>query len=274
MSEPILLNPGPSERGWHRIQSFLQCPQKFAWRHKAKIEDRVKGQESPALVKGSLIHIGLAHYYAQMQAEQNGQDPGMYYGPKAAIEKLASIEGDGWRKHTEICKQVIDAYRMEYAHERIRPLYIETVFEAKFKGHRLTGRLDLVYEDTRGKIWVMDHKTTGHLHARQRTYYSVSGQLLAYKWMGQAAFGDRFGGLLLNQIQHGGKAFKFVRPHLDPAPHLFAALPQTIDDAEAGIAQLEQSDRQYFEWPKATNELTCFSRYGACGYLEKCRWGQ
>ena len=45
-----LLNAGPSEAGWHRLQTVLRCPRLYAlgtdW-------------DKPALVKGSLVHIGL-----------------------------------------------------------------------------------------------------------------------------------------------------------------------------------------------------------------------
>ena len=49
-----LLDAGPSERGWHRIETAARCLRLFAW-------TQVVGKTFPAtepLIKGSLLRIG------------------------------------------------------------------------------------------------------------------------------------------------------------------------------------------------------------------------
>lgn len=51
---------GMSRRGYHRLATYAQCPQKFAYQHVLHLQPL---REAEALALGSLIHIGLMHYY-------------------------------------------------------------------------------------------------------------------------------------------------------------------------------------------------------------------
>lgn len=64
-----LINAGPSERGWHRIESVMRCPRLYAWEHSGLIERQI----SEPLARGSLIHVGLAHHYQRMKENQLGE---------------------------------------------------------------------------------------------------------------------------------------------------------------------------------------------------------
>jgi hypothetical protein len=293
---PILLDPGPSRRGWHRLQTFLECPQKYAWEYL-----RPSGGEKPVpkdgpLVIGSLTHVGIAHHYARLRETQHGRDSNIYHEPSTAIALLA--EKNGWHQQDveHVQDLVIDYIAHWSGREQWRVLYVEEVFEARYpfvKGPirrkvrdergvwtgewreeedaLLTARVDLAIEMA-GKVYFVDHKTTGRIDVKHPKFYTMSGQLINYRWLGTMAFGEKFGGVLLNMVQtQGGR--KFQRPPLEPAPALFNKFPQTIEDAERRIAQLEDEDRAVSAWPAATNELTCFHRYGACSHLERCKWG-
>jgi hypothetical protein len=54
---------------------------------------------------------------------------------------------------------------------------------------------------------------------------------------------------------------------------LASQFEQTVIDAERRIARLDKSGRDALEYPKAMNELTCFTRYGACPYMDTCKYG-
>ena len=73
----ILLDTGPSPFGWHRYETFLRCPQLYAWTYHAK----EPGEDGRALAMGSLVHVGLAHHYARMRETQQGRDATAYYDP-------------------------------------------------------------------------------------------------------------------------------------------------------------------------------------------------
>ena len=265
----ILLDCGPSPRGWHRIESFLRCPQLYAWRHVAANHT----PPSQPLVLGSLTHIGLAHHYARLREVQRRGDPDLYYGVHDAIDEAAARHGGLWLKLAPQVRETVGAYIAHYAErEHFKVLHVEELFHAEFNGWPFTARVDLVYEDAYGRVWLCDHKGTGYIEAKHPRFYSISGQFLAYRWLGTGAYGDRFGGVVLNMVQWS-TPHKFERPPLDPAPALFAKFPQIVADAEAGIARIAAEGRKTEDWPAAANELTCVHRYGACDYLEKCKWG-
>jgi hypothetical protein len=271
---PELLFTGPSERGWSRLGTFLQCPQKYAWAYKL---DKRSKDHSQALIRGSLMHVALAHHYARKKEDVSGGNPDIYYKTETAVKIAAAEEGEVWKQHVDLVLMNMDRYKVKYPCDPWIIKHVEKEAELDVGGNRITGRFDLVIEDTQGKVYIVDHKTTARLHKRQRTYYSISGQILAYKWMGRTIWGDRFGGMLLNQIQHGGgdpKKIKFARHVVEPAPNLERMLPVTVMDAENAIQRLEAEERDPRWWPRATHELVCFHRYGACEYLELCKYGE
>jgi RecB family exonuclease len=265
----LLIFTGPSPRGWHRLQLFLECPQRYAWNYLAGLKGI--NEDAPPLVKGSLVHLGLAQHYAQLREKQQGRDPKLYFDPIEAIDIMVEAKPH-WKDHGELAKRVTEAYLVKWRNERFKVVAVEELLEAQIEGYRFTGRMDLVVEDSEGKIWIIDHKTTGRLQAQQRKFYSVSGQILGYQTLGKIHFGDRFGGMRLNMIQHGGD-FKFERFNVDPAPKMMERWPSAVKDAEEGIQKLLDEGRPADKWPIAPSELVCFHRYGPCNYIEQCKWG-
>jgi len=265
----LLIFTGPSPRGWHRLQLFLECPQRYAWNYLAGLKGI--NEDAPPLVKGSLVHLGLAQHYAQLREKQQGRDPKLYFDPIEAIDIMIEAKPH-WKDHGELAKRVTEAYLVKWRNERFKIVAVEELLEAQIEGYRFTGRMDLVVEDSEGKIWIIDHKTTGRLQAQQRKFYSVSGQILGYQTLGKIHFGDRFGGMRLNMIQHGGD-FKFERFNVDPAPKMMERWPSAVKDAEEGIQKLLDEGRPADKWPIAPSELVCFHRYGPCNYIEQCKWG-
>jgi hypothetical protein len=277
MSDRLIIFTGPSPRGWHRIAQFLECPSKYAWAHQAR-EPGVRApagplEEAVPLVRGSLIHLGLAQHYAQMREYQTGGDVNLYYDPEEAMRIVADAKGEAYQREVDDMVKCVLAYQDHWHNEDFKVLRVEELYEGYFHGYRLTGRLDLVIEDKQGRVFVIDHKSTGFLSAKQRTFYSISGQMHAYRWLAFMQYGDRLAGMRVNMIQHQN-AFKFQRFDLDPAPHMFAEFPRIIKEAEEAIARFQAEGRAPADWPMAISELTCFHRYGACEFMDKCKWGR
>ena len=66
--EGSLIDSGPSERGWHRIESMLRCPRLYALQH-------IDGVEFPLtrpLVNGIMLHVALAHHESVWNANRGG----------------------------------------------------------------------------------------------------------------------------------------------------------------------------------------------------------
>ena len=229
---------------------------------------------SPALVKGSLMHLAHAHHYIRLKARQEGTDPDDWVGPEEAVELIAQEEGVS--QFAPLIQKVYRAFaeRNEEADESRRILGVEQLHETMIAGkYLLTGRIDLLFEDPDGRVWVLDLKTTGRLTASHKDFYAVSGQLIGYQHLVRQTYGDRVAGMKLNLVEHGGAEPKFEHITLPRSPNLEARFVQTIIDIEESIERMEKSGRAYDDWPKAMSELICVTRYGECPFIHQCRFG-
>ncbi len=150
----ILINAGPSPRGVHRLEQVLICPQLYAYKHRLGKDMGSKD----ALVKGSLVHVGLAHYYAQLRAVQRKEDPAAYHDPMDAIELAAAefgVTGTAWKA---LASQAVSGYMTQYMMEKFTIIGVEDLVETMIGPYRLTARWDLVTQDSQGKFWIYDHK--------------------------------------------------------------------------------------------------------------------
>ena len=186
-----LIDPGPSEAGWHRLQTVLQCPRKYALGY---LEEKPR-EVSDALVKGSLIHVGLAHFYMrQVKPEYRKR----YYTPEEAVAKLAEREEENsplWREHVAISQHVVEEYIKHWRGENLRPLWIEEQFRGYVRDgqerYLYTQRADLIAKDPAGRVWILDHKTTFRISAKTIQRYALSGQFLVPS-TGQEALWEKF----------------------------------------------------------------------------------
>jgi len=59
-----LIDPGPSRKGWHRLQKVLMCPRLYALSYLTDKPVVRKGDPPEPLVKGSMLHVALAAPHA------------------------------------------------------------------------------------------------------------------------------------------------------------------------------------------------------------------
>lgn len=273
-ADPRLLNTGPSPFGWHRYETALRCLAAYGY----GVESRKLGlrHDAPQLARGTLVHLGLAHLYRRKLAALRGE-PCDLYAPLDAMKRLCELEkaaggfGPLWDTQLANALPAVAGYIAHYATERWRPLYVEEVFGLEIGGAQLTQRLDLVVE-VDGRIYAVDHKTTAKITPSHRLFYGLSGQFIGMSWIGKLAWGDRFGGPILNLIEVPGAGAgvkpKYQRPDLVLSAPQVAAFGATI----AYTWQRMQSvvDMPVDQWPKSPSEHTCWTRYGACPHVERC----
>ena len=164
-----------------------------------------------------------------------------------------------------------------------------------------TTRIDLIYR-YRGKMIVIDHKTTAAGLSAQR--YTLSGGISSKTWLAHRRFGADFGGMRINMIAWRGvketldengtvhipDADKALitckRFNLDPAPFAVSRWPfdyaehaqrlvslrlKTIRNVDGSIKSVDT--RSAWEYPGASSEQVCETKYGKCEFWELCRWG-
>ena len=278
-----LLDAGPSERGWHRIETAARCLRLFAW-------TQVAGTTFPAtepLSKGSLLHRGLAHPYARAQAEQQGTDPDEFYGPHQAVKLLAEKnlktatgkEIELWKSSQPTIHSALDAYirRWREQDKAWEVVEVETQLKATVrspitgKSFLFTQRPDLVVKDPHGFHWIVDHKSCYRIATKTLNQHILSGQFLGYTVFGRARWGNKFGGLVINRVKlstpHG-----FDRSSVEPAPAAVTRFAKNLAMMEDRVAQFE--GKPPMEWPAVYSDQVCYGKYGPCPCFELCQWGE
>lgn len=282
----ILLDTGPSPRGWHRLEAFLRCPRLFALGYGRSGESPELAAANLArfpptlpLVRGSIAHVGLAHLYARWAASIEGQDPEVFYRPHEAMrivaEKYGSLGAELLGPVTELMK----AYCARYPKETFKVVGVEKLLEMEFAGKfggspiqiPYTARADLIYEGRDGKVWICDHKCVAKVDSGSTLRYTLSGQFLGLQWLGFHHYGERFGGVVVNFLGMQGPTFH--RKVLDPAPYALEKFPATVRMAEEGIARISEDVERGVETPGSFSEFTCMTPYGQCPAFHLCRFG-
>lgn len=277
----ILLNTGPSPNGWHKAETFMLCPRRRAWDWYGE-QEHGKPWHSDATARGTLLHVGLAHYYRRMQATQQGEDPEQWYTPEVAVSLMPKVETNAFdaitmERHVADVHKALQGYYADYAMEKLRIVAVETVVSfdnipgmgGVGQPTAKTARIDLIYE-TGGKLYFLDHKSAGRITREHKWQYSRSGQMLMLRWLG-AGLGKRFGGVILNLVQVGAGGKKNQRPPLDSVPGMMVSLPLSLTFWEAMRLQFEASGLPPEMWPTVPSEHSCRGRYASrCPHADKC----
>lgn len=276
-TDKILVDAGPSERGWHRFENAARCLRLFA----LKEAGLVPRSMSDALVRGSLLHVGLAQHYAmKLQDGKNYYTPleGMYaFADNMAKEAANAHDAALWRIHIPEVQQAIQAYRNRWREESWTPVAVEKELRAhlpKLDGSGkflFTQRVDLIVKDHHDIHWIVDHKSCYRIDGRTLRQFTLSGQFLGYQIFGRKMYGKKFGGVILNRVRLRGP-YDFDRCTLEPAP-------QAIRRFTRNLAQIEDLTDRYegedpHTWPAAYSEQVCWGKYGKCPAFELCQWGE
>jgi len=278
----ILLNAGPSERGWHRIEGASRCLRLFAWREAGA----VKWKTSAPLVKGSLLHIGLAHLYARKRCELNGEDPDQYYTPIEAVKELAEIEAQNaetahdtalWRIHVPDILMALSQYEGRWQFCQWEPIMVEEELRAHIPKINQDGtflftqRADLAVKDENGTYWIVDHKSCYRIESKTLRQHILSGQFLGYQLFGRKMWGEKFGGVVVNRVKLS-EPYAFDRAILEPAPNAIRVFAKNLALQEHMVDMFE--GKPPIEWPAVYSDQTCWGKYGKCDAFELCQWGQ
>lgn len=286
MTHPILLNAGPSERGWHRIEGASRCLRLFAWRESGALV----WKSSDPLVKGSLLHIGLAHVYARKRCELNGDDPDTYMTPDDAIKALAVLESEKaptaheaalWRVHAPNIILATRAYENRWKHCTWEPIMVEEELRAqipKIRPHYskedtflFTQRADLAVRDQDGKYWIVDHKSCYRIESKTLRQHILDGQFIGYQIFGRKKWGRDFAGVIVNRVKLSDP-YDFDRTTLEPAPDAMKRFAKNLALQEHMVDMFKGKPPE--EWPAAYSNQTCWGKYGRCDAYELCQWGK
>lgn len=277
----ILLDAGPSERGWHQFETAARCMRLWAFRHKDGMEFPV----TEPLVKGSLLHIGLAHYY---EIKKSG--PGNIYEPIDAVKELAERESikafnqnnrsaaNLWKSAVPVVCAAVDEYMLYYHDCSWKVLEVERELRAHIPNENsdstflFTQRADLIVEDPRGFKWIVDHKSCYRITSKTLRQHILSGQFLGYQVFGRKMYGDKFGGVIINRVKLSNP-FGVDRTVVEPAPAAVAGFVRMLQTTNARIEKWENVEDS-MNYPPVFSDQICYGKYGQCSAFELCRWGR
>lgn len=334
---PVFLDAGQSEAGWHRIQTYLACPRLFYWLYefprqvRGGIEAQAVGwsakgvpasaanlepevvqaflrYESPALVRGSLVHILVAHFSARWAAERGGfryvwmgpkgPDGFPTYQERLVVDPLEIVEPElaaylsagrmlveerrDERTVVRELKTALDAYEVWRGPQArlmvgLDVLGVETpmvqTIQTAAGPKRLSVRVDRIIGETyTRRVRFEDHKTslTPELKATL-DLYTISGQIgLLYRF-GVTFYGPKFIGVYLNIIGVDQKRTMLHQIPAPPAPAVAEDVMTAIAIGEEGIAQ--SRERGYF--PPVLSPYVCKHIAGGrkCDAWDLCTLG-
>ena len=206
---------GSSRRGSHRLGSWNECPQAWAYRFMLHL---IPVREPPGRALGALVHLGLMYWHLLM-LQRTDLDP--IEVMRSASPRIAHRFNDA--------RAIVEAYKNWGWPSGWRVLDVEREFEVRAGGHAHTQRMDLVIA-VDGYACVVDHKTTGgnpHTYPRE---WNTSLQFLSADTIGRAVFPDvydlPYGGTWIQAI--GTKEpGEFHRHRLSPEPEMLRSQPKT-----------------------------------------------
>mgnify|MGYP000915327921 CR=1 FL=1 len=289
----ILLDAGSSGiNGAHSTETGLRCQrlkglEAFHREHEA--DGEVPANQDGPLVRGSLWHVGLAHHYAHLSGRQQQFDTSELYLPAAAIELAGAKMGATSELVAEV-KDGFECYLDFWANDTLEVVDVECLVAEKVTPQAPwlkaavarvgadtskwvhTQRLDLVYKKLNGKVWIGDHKCVSRLKQDTIDRYVLSTQFLGFRWFGAKLFGNDFGGVEVNFIEHGkGSSFRFVREVLPPSPFAQTQFEDTV--CWERLQRELIGDAPMVDRPGAHSEQGCITPYGKCSMFEVCTWG-
>lgn len=289
-----IINAGKSERGYHRIGLASVCLRSYAYKYLDKPKDGAEastgggddGKDSMPLIRGSLLHLGLAHHYAHQSIRKHGfalvngvrvTDHDELLPPMEAVEMEAQKNGILWTGHVPSIIDCIEAYARKWGNDdNWDILGIEHEYRMRLptlprEVSLYTQRADLVVrERSTGKVWIVDHKSAYMLNGKTAKQYVLHGQFLGYQAIGRKEYGRDFGGVLLNRIKINGN--EFDRRPSEPAPASVVGFVRNLVHVEKQI--LDYMHLPPDAWPGTLHETVCVSKYGECPYFNRCQWGK
>lgn len=273
--------------GWSDTGPFLLCPQLWAYKGPLGLD----AEPTMPRMRGSLLHIGEAHWYGRRMIEQDGDDPDDYYPPLQAVVELAKRNDQEntwakvkWLEPVEQVCGVLDRQMTDPFVDRhvAKILGVELELLADLNEHAdehercedgsYSQRADLIIEDYDGQVWIVDHKGTGRVTKSTVNAFEMDGQMLGYQWLGRSIWGERFGGVMVGLVEWG-KSERFIREGLKPAWDAINKFPTQVLRARRRREELLRT-RDLWDFDRVmSSHGACMHRYGPCDFLSICKYG-
>lgn len=266
---------GASPSGNSYLDSFKRCRRKFYYSHIMKLEPKGRAL---ALDIGTLVHEGLA--VLQSGGIAKADEKMLSVWAKDMEEYWAPNEYGDSHTAIDMAMNLVQAYDIEYTTDPFTALVDE--FEFAFKlpsGHTYTGKTDRLVKDPGGRIFVMEHKTTGLAPSMYLRTFFLNPQITGY-YIGAAEAlppDMAISGVIVDLLvkpRKGKKGFSalteknFVRDiFVRTEEHVESFLANT-SRIFTEIDKCEGKKERFYQC-----EHECFSFNKPCPFLDLCTYG-
>jgi hypothetical protein len=266
-----------------KLDSFMLCPQKYAYRFEEHLVPVEKKRDS-ALLFGGAIHRALETLYKGTAFEQvecpfHTADAACGRCRGRTIPRMSAVFLKSYQDDPEDPKEIrtvdrgldlLSQYLSKWRREPFKAIAVEVPFEIPF--HSTTaefnyiGRIDL-FVDNGGIPMIVDHKTTTRFGMVFDSSFKLSGQFTGYMRGAEAKFGQPVFNGLANALRVTSKIddSSFARIYTQRTPEDFDVWERQVNHLATQI--LTMRERGFF--PKSA-PFACGAYNRICEYYPLC----
>lgn len=192
IEKPVML---PRHINQSQIKMWRRCQRQWWYHYGLGVEPKVKARP---LTLGSWGHRALETHYVEGDW-RIGYREGLEKYKKLFLEERQMLEA---RKGSlpEVISRNMRGYAYHYRNENLKVRAIEKSFEVPLKNITFKGRIDILFEDEDGHLWLGDHKWVTSIPSKD-SFHAMDLQLLLYPWAAQKAWGIEIHGVFWNYIR-------------------------------------------------------------------------
>jgi len=185
---------GGTSHGWSRLEE-ISCPRSYYYKYVLQLRQ-------PADINleiGTSFHAALAYRFGALRDEK---EPSLAACLQAAEEVVTP---DIYRSHV---RRLVETYWEEWPlPEPFSVVCVEHEHEMMIEDAPFTGRLDTVVQQPDGRLFVLEHKTSGinPAYAHNFDLYLVDHQITGYAVLAEALLGRQISGVIVDLMYKGSK---------------------------------------------------------------------
>jgi len=259
---------GASDAGFHFLQDFRQCQKFFYWRYVERLETR---HPSPKMIYGLNIHEGLARFYKDMRdglpVHERVNNAIETFKKEMKDSRLDYLYDETYEEDMNRGIEMFRQYGLQYPTQTWKVLEVERLLELDIPQiGKFTGRIDMAARID-GRVYIVDHKTTGWALASLSKTLLASDQATGYMLLWNKNFPD---------LAAHGVIFNVIRQYKGSTDFKHVVTIKTEEDLER--FELDAQDtisdiHRKMTNPKARwcmNTKSCYLYNRACTYMDLC----
>jgi hypothetical protein len=271
----LLIDTGSSGAdGGHALATFITCPRKYALD-----QTQPYNSGSEAAARGTLWHVASAHYLAQhvpgVLVDGHHVHPEDYLTWEDAIRTKALRENHrDYQLGVPVIQQTF-SWAAEFWWPGQLVLWkarsVEQVHHTATLPHvgiPWRARIDLEVEGHDRRIYWVDYKTAARIDRAQQMY-ARSIQLIGQRHLGEAIYGDRFGGILVMYVSVAPGARVVIEPHV-VRPNVLTWAGEAMRREYRARQQLRDAGIPAIMWPGNPTACNDADFGKSCGHWKTC----